>query len=736
MKTNLLILSMCFGAIIACHAQNYDRFNLDFEVIADGFPTGWEKLGNSICVFNTDSIIKLNGKYAVTIEANSDQQVFGAVAMTIPHSYLGKTISLSGYMKTENVNGSHAGLWMRLDPDAGFDNMARQSIKGTNEWKKYTIELPLTSNKVRSIVVGGLLVGTGKIWLDNLKVKIDGVDVDSLAPYTIPELAADLDKEFATQSTLTITDLNKLTTKELANLGLIWGYLKYYHPNIQKGQYNWDAELFRILSRMCTTDNINERESLLVNWIQNLGDYQTVEYSIDNPKVKLYPDLDWISEMGFSQTLTEELLHLKSAKRENEGYYISFVNGAGNPIFTNEREMSEPYPDAGYRLLALYRYWNIIQYFYPNRHLIGTNWIDVLTEYIPKIISSKNAEAYALTMLEVIDHLNDSHADLATVYGQLDNFRGKRLAAPTISFIEKKPIVTGYYNDSLKRISPLKIGDELISVDGKTIKQIIEERWNKSPGSNNPSKFRKIATELLQSNKEELSISYKRDKKIIKDIIKTYSTNDMNKLFSFKEPIDTCFRMLNDNIAYIHIGELKSSDLPKIYEKAKKAKGLIIDFRCYPNDYNSPYLLAYHIISQPTDFVSISIGSATNPGLFVTYDGGKVGALNPEYYKGKIAVLVNEKTISASEFATMLYRAIDNVTIIGSTTAGADGDISRIVLPGGLSTNFSGIGVLYPNGDETQRVGIVPDIKVEPSIKAIKEGKDEVLEKALEHLSR
>jgi C-terminal processing protease CtpA/Prc len=61
-----------------------------------------------------------------------------------------------------------------------------------------------------------------------------------------------------------------------------------------------------------------------------------------------------------------------------------------------------------------------------------------------------------------------------------------------------------------------------------------------------------------------------------------------------------------------------------------------------------------------------------------------------------------------------------------------DGNISQIDLPGGLTTFISGNGVYYPNSRETQRTGIVPDIKVKPTIKGIREDRDELLEKAVE----
>ena len=80
----------------------------------------------------------------------------------------------------------------------------------------------------------------------------------------------------------------------------------------------------------------------------------------------------------------------------------------------------------------------------------------------------------------------------------------------------------------------------------------------------------------------------------------------------------------------------------------------------------------------------------------------------------------------------MAFRTAPGATVIGSTTAGADGNVSRIALPGGINTMISGIGVYYPNGKETQRVGIIPDLVVKPTIRGIKEGRDELLDKAIE----
>jgi C-terminal processing protease CtpA/Prc len=79
----------------------------------------------------------------------------------------------------------------------------------------------------------------------------------------------------------------------------------------------------------------------------------------------------------------------------------------------------------------------------------------------------------------------------------------------------------------------------------------------------------------------------------------------------------------------------------------------------------------------------------------------------------------------------MAFQSAPNVTVIGSTTAAADGNVSPIYLPGNLFTYISGIGVYYPDGTETQRSGVKIDVPVKPTIRGIKEGRDELLEKAI-----
>ena len=107
---------------------------------------------------------------------------------------------------------------------------------------------------------------------------------------------------------------------------------------------------------------------------------------------------------------------------------------------------------------------------------------------------------------------------------------------------------------------------------------------------------------------------------------------------------------------------------------------------------------------------------------------------NKDYYRGRVAILVDERTQSHAEFSVMALRTAPENRVIGSQTAGADGNVTALMLPGGVRTVFTGLGVYYPDGRATQRIGIVPDIEIRTTLAGLRAGRDEVLERALEYI--
>ena len=167
-------------------------------------------------------------------------------------------------------------------------------------------------------------------------------------------------------------------------------------------------------------------------------------------------------------------------------------------------------------------------------------------------------------------------------------------------------------------------------------------------------------------------------------------------------------------------------------QSIKRMQGLIVDIRNYPAEF-VVFSLGSRFVDKPTPFARFTKAHFSNPGLFTFTDSMVLTPQKP-HYEGKIVILVDEVSISQAEYTTMALRAGPNAIVVGSTTAGADGNVSRIPLPGGMSTMISGIGVFYPDKRPTQRVGITPDIEIRPTVEGIRQGRDEVLERAIREI--
>ncbi|WP_240609337.1 S41 family peptidase [Flavipsychrobacter stenotrophus] len=159
-------------------------------------------------------------------------------------------------------------------------------------------------------------------------------------------------------------------------------------------------------------------------------------------------------------------------------------------------------------------------------------------------------------------------------------------------------------------------------------------------------------------------------------------------------------------------------------------KGLILDMRCYPKTY-MPYIFGRWLKGGKSAFCLHTNMVVDMPGMCLFGTKGINGTDTGSHYKGKLVILVNERSQSASEYASIALASTPGAIVVGDTTAGADGDISIINLPGGGSTMISGIGVLYPDGRETQRVGVKIDKVVRPTLEGIRVRKDEQLEAAI-----
>lgn len=204
--------------------------------------------------------------------------------------------------------------------------------------------------------------------------------------------------------------------------------------------------------------------------------------------------------------------------------------------------------------------------------------------------------------------------------------------------------------------------------------------------------------------------------------------------------LDTAnIRMVADGIGYMTGVNYTKADGARIMEKFRDTKALIVDLRCYPREFMIFDFIGRYFMPRTSPHVIWLAPTGALPGvfhelqdsLFVNPDNPAV-AENPDYYKGRVIVLVDSSTQSQAEYTAMAFQATPRCTVVGTQTAGADGNISALVMPGGDFGYFSGLGVLYPDGTNTQRAGVRIDVPVHATVPGLQAGRDEILEKALE----
>lgn len=118
---------------------------------------------------------------------------------------------------------------------------------------------------------------------------------------------------------------------------------------------------------------------------------------------------------------------------------------------------------------------------------------------------------------------------------------------------------------------------------------------------------------------------------------------------------------------------------------------------------------------------------------YETYLDTHGGPEHKAVFDGPCVLLTSRATVSAAEDFTAMFRSNHRATIIGSPTCGTTGTPLLQDLSCG-SMRICSVGYKLLDGTEFIGKGIQPDICMEPTIADLKQGRDPVLEYALDYL--
>ena len=516
--------------------------------------------------------------------------------------------------------------------------------------------------------------------------------------------------------------------QNLKDLAKIWGYVKYFHPEVQECNIDWDNALIDALKDL---DGASQEDVTIIleELLDKAGPVSTttgtVPELIDDPEINNL-NLDWLDSEHFSETLKNKLdnIYIESRRREHCGFEPVYTNG--NLAFEEEPyENLGQYPDIYYRLLAVFRYWNTIEYFFPYKHIMDQDWDTTFDQFVLPIAYAENPVKYHFTFAEMTTYIDDTHSFFSSnTYSQN---RGWELVPFVIKWIEGKTVITDVHSS----VTELEVGDIILSLNNIPIEEYRDSIYRYVAGSNEVVRQRNVNGWLRWGEAGLFEMTVEKADGSINNITNVYRDYNQFRSLHFEDEGDSWEVIERDDCSfgYVHMGRLESEEVEDMLEDLWFYETIIFDIRNYPN--GTLWHLIPYLYNYPITVATFARPDPKYAGQFFWGDATFNNSYTNNIYSGKIIILFNEYTQSQAEYTVMGLEQHPGAVKIGSQTSGADGNVSNLLLPGQIEVYFTGLGTYYPDQTPTQRVGIVPDIKLKPTISGIRNGIDEVLEFAL-----
>jgi C-terminal processing protease CtpA/Prc len=273
-------------------------------------------------------------------------------------------------------------------------------------------------------------------------------------------------------------------------------------------------------------------------------------------------------------------------------------------------------------------------------------------------------------------------------------------------------------------------GDVVLSADGRTATDQLADDESIASGS---PQFRRVRARVqfgagpigsvltlrLRHSGVEQAVTVARGDKAIQE---------------FSHP---AIEQLSDGTYYVDLVRASMADIDAVMKNLASAPAVVFDVRGHPN---GNHRVLSHLLTRPDDSKTwIAIPHVIRPDHRPTSvsgwdtEGWELPVLEP-HIAGRIAFLVNPETASYGESVMGLVEHYHLGAIVGSATAGANGNIAQIAEPTGCSSVFTGLRVTKSDGSRFHLIGIKPTVPASRTIAGVAAGRDEVLEKALAYL--
>jgi len=737
--------------------------NLDFEKGSTGqVPEGW--IVPSMIAGYGAELTEENpktGKRAALLKSvpgtKAEARSFGNLMQAIDATrYRGHRVRYRAAVRTESEGGpARAQLWMRVDRAGNemgfFDNMgARPIVNG--EWQYYEIVGDIDEDAA-VLNFGMMLMGQGKAWLDDVSLE----DLGKLV--VLAESARPLTKR----------GLENLTA-----FTRLLGYVRHFHPSDEAGAADWNVlavegmrfvedardsgelaqRLQTFFSTLAPTVRVfpaggktpapatglappKDEPALKVVSYRHTGfgqktgnqynPYKTERVSKDAPEGKVPenipdPQKPFMADLGGGVSCLVPLALYADARGT-----LPHASTAAPKNSTATQLVKYSGNDRATRLADVALAWNIFQHFYPYFDVVKTDWPRALQDALSAAATDADEKAFLLTLRRMVVALHDGHGG---VYHAGDS---PAASVPVIfGWVENRLVIT--QAAAAERANGLQPGDVVLKIDGRDAVEVLTERESLISGATEQwRRFNALTRIRFGAKDSEMKLDVQPRTGSPRAVVLKRDAESL----ALQETRPQSVVEMKPGIFYLDLDRIKDEDWKAVLPQLEKATGIVFDLRGYPSV--SPALIS-HLIDKPVESARWMIPIITAPDRKgpITYNEEGRWKLEPTAprLKAKIAFLTDGRAISYAESYMGIIEAYQLASIVGEPTAGTNGNVNPLTLPGGYYVAWTGMKVLKHDGSQHHGIGIRPTVPVSRTIRGIIEGKDEQLERAITVVSQ
>lgn len=628
--------------------------------------------------------VLVNGKHSLNSRNTKMNTFTSAVRKTpsMPVTNTGYVLEVYARCVAPNQRGY---IWVRADDEKSgttvfFENMNTKPIVDTI-WRKYTIEVPAQKDGI-TFYTGAYTIPGSSLLVDDFVFYYKD-SLQKLQPIWFYNFEQDA------EGTLPYTFSLGIGKGESGKAGKVLTTKPGYHSEKCASLFSEELEVKEVLGKPLFKEKpngieIGKTELVEGIWLQ----WPMSMYSI---KGNTYPSA---SSLGFTYVSDTVTSILNADNLDNH-------------------------------LCGLFILYNIGKHFYPYPEVVSGNWDAAFDEALLNTLNSQDELHYYRNLQRFSAMLNDGHVFVSrfgsTPVGRFyPNFTWER--------IEGKVIITA------SLVKELKVGSEVVSINGKPANLWFDSLSVYCAAATPGFKEYRLNTATMvgmEGTEMELGILDQSGKL---QMVTVKRTTNVNSYYANFENAKTIEKM-KDNIWYINLDKTEWSFINEKLDSLAEAKALIFDLRGYPA---GNHAIIQHMLPKAEKAKWMHIPHYLYPGAKPTNYTDIGWNLRPSKpkLKGKVIFITNGIAISYSESFMGYIEGYKLASIVGEPTAGSNGNINIMQLPGGYAISFTGMKVTKIDGSPLHGVGITPTIPLKRSIKGVREGRDELLERAMEEAGK